>query len=36
VGVPSSRLTNKLYYSRDRDPVNTIRDQFRLLIFQPR
>jgi CubicO group peptidase (beta-lactamase class C family) len=29
-------LTNKLYYSRDRDPINTIRDQFRQLIFIPR
>jgi CubicO group peptidase (beta-lactamase class C family) len=26
-------LTNKLYYSRDRDPINTIRDQYRKLIF---
>jgi CubicO group peptidase (beta-lactamase class C family) len=26
-------LTNKLYYSRDREPINAIRDQFRELIF---
>jgi CubicO group peptidase (beta-lactamase class C family) len=26
-------LTNKLYYSRDRDPINTIRDQYRKLTF---
>jgi CubicO group peptidase (beta-lactamase class C family) len=26
-------LTNKLYYTRDRDPINTIRDQYRKLIF---
>jgi len=26
-------LTNKLYYSRDRDPINTIRDQYRKLVF---
>jgi CubicO group peptidase (beta-lactamase class C family) len=40
VSIPQRRwavlLTNKLYYSRDRDPVNTIRDQFRQLIFYPR
>ena len=26
-------LTNKLYYSRERDPINTIRDQYRELTF---
>jgi CubicO group peptidase (beta-lactamase class C family) len=26
-------LTNKLYYSRDRDPINTIRDQYCKLTF---
>jgi CubicO group peptidase (beta-lactamase class C family) len=26
-------LTNKLYYSRDREPINAIRNQFRELIF---